>query len=82
MGARFFCESFSETKSGKRATNFEPEASHGLSLRRFFFVSKSFEKIVVTTMSRCSAEILFLAGRFVFRAEKVHRKNASHHLCL
>ena len=36
MGERFFCESFSETKSGKRATHFEPVLSHGLSLKRFF----------------------------------------------
>ena len=36
MGERFFCESFSETKSGKRATYFDPEPSRGLFLERFF----------------------------------------------
>ena len=36
MGERFFCESFSETKSGKRATYFEPVPSHESSLKRFF----------------------------------------------
>ena len=36
MGERFLCESFSETKSGKRATYFEPRVSHELSLKRFF----------------------------------------------
>jgi hypothetical protein len=32
MGERFFCESFSETESGKRATYFGPERSRGLYL--------------------------------------------------
>jgi hypothetical protein len=77
MGERFFCESFSETKSGKRATYFEPGPSHDLSLKRFFCEQEP-QKCVGGTMSRCSAEILFFAGRSVFRAEKVHRKSASH----
>ncbi len=34
MGERFFCESFSETKSGKRATYFEPVVSRELYLER------------------------------------------------
>ena len=31
MGATFFCASFSETKSGKKANRFEPEVSRRLS---------------------------------------------------
>ena len=31
-------------------------------------------------MSRCSAEIVFFAGRSVFRVRKFHRKSASHHI--
>ena len=36
MGESFFCESFSETKSGKRATQVEPRVSHEVCSRRFF----------------------------------------------
>ena len=36
MGEGFFSESFSETKSGMRATHFEPVLSHGTYLERFY----------------------------------------------
>ena len=36
MGERFFCISFSETKSGKRATHSEPGLSRDLSFKCFF----------------------------------------------
>ena len=78
MGERFSCESFCETKSGKRATHFEPWLLRGLSLKRVF-ASRRLEKCVAGTTSRCSAKICFFAGRSVFQAEKVHRKSASHH---
>ena len=36
MGTRFFRTSFSLTKTGQRATYFEPEPSHGTCLARFY----------------------------------------------
>ena len=65
MGERFFCESFSETESGKRATYFEPLVCHEVCLRRFSCEQEA-RKMQGATMSRCLAKILFFAGRSTF----------------
>ena len=62
MGERFFRESFSETKSGKGRTHVEPVLFRGLHLKRFFCEQEP-RKSKGVTMSRCSAGILFFAGR-------------------
>ena len=66
MGESFFCTSFFETKSGKRATYFEPVPSCEFYLERLFFAGKRLEQSKEVMMSRCSAEILVFAGRSVF----------------
>ena len=80
MGEGFFCTSVSETKSGKRATHFEPLLSLEVYLERCLCEQEPLKMRCRYDEPLLRQYLFFVAGRSISQAEKVHRKSASHRI--